>query len=361
MKTRPALPAMPGRQTSGPASRARRVALALLGAASATPAWAGSYTYTTLDAPGSQFTSPTAINDRGEVVGWFRPAAGAASANAGFAWRGGTFSVVAVPSPSPSAGSFLWDVDDAGIAVGQYGDVLGGDRPLIFRTSDGSLRLPNSISPPATVTELRSINRHKVAVGAVSSNMGQSAYGLILAGNVATPVTVPGASVVLLERINDAGTVLGTYLTQGYHDFVLASGQVTDIGAPPGSSYSVATSLGEDGKVIGWAQFATRVSGFVYDGQAFTVFSYPGAALTTPVARNAAGIFGTSLAPNSTSYQGFVKNAGGYHAISVPGSTSTAIAAANRRGDFAGSYQDSAGATHGFTATCAPDQAPCTQ
>jgi probable HAF family extracellular repeat protein len=76
-------------------------------------------TFSTIDVPGAQFTSPNDINNAGQIVGWFFDNGGPAH---GFLYVGGTFSRIDVPG---AFGTLPQGINNAGQIVGWFGDSKG--------------------------------------------------------------------------------------------------------------------------------------------------------------------------------------------------------------------------------------------
>jgi autotransporter-associated beta strand protein/probable HAF family extracellular repeat protein len=86
--------------------------------------------YTSLSVPGSVFTFPTGINDKGQIVGgWSNPGAGVLID--GFLYSNGVFTTLNVPG---STYTNAWGINEEGQIVGDYADA-SGVHP--FRYSNG--------------------------------------------------------------------------------------------------------------------------------------------------------------------------------------------------------------------------------
>ncbi len=121
-------------------------------------------------------------------------------------------------------------------------------------------------------------------------------------------MSVPGASTIFVEAINDRGEVVGSY-----------------------------TENGDD-------------YGFVYDNGTLTTLSVPGATDTSVTAINDRGEI-AGIYDDSSGYHDFVYDNGTYTTLNVPGAVGFTNVAINNRGEVAGAYEDSSGTRQGFLAT----------
>ena len=150
-----------------------------------------SYTYTTIDPPGSVLTQAIGINDSNQIVGAYRLAGGS---DHGFLLSGGTYTTFDFPGNITSA----YAINNTGQIVGAY--QLTG----------------NTNATPQ--------------------------HGFLLSGGAFTSIDVPGATQTLATGINDAGQIVGQYNdATGTHGFLLNGGVFTTINVP-----------GETGTIAYW-------------------------------------------------------------------------------------------------------------
>src|SRR5262245_4920956 len=150
--------------------------------------------------------------------------------------------------------------------------------------------------------------------------------------------------------INDSGQVVGTY---GYeadaHAFLYSGGIYTTIDVP-GSTYSVAIDISNDGKALLYENNTLSYSydSYVYENGAYTLLAFtpvgyqPGDVVTTGAAISDAGVVGYSYDPvwyadGQAQYQGFTYENGVYTAINVPGAQYTVADGINDSGQVVGS------------------------
>ena len=230
-----------------------RVLAVAAAAAPTRPARAGSFTYVTIDPPGSRLAQISGLNERGDVVGYFED--GTRRGEHGFVWRGGAFWIV--DGPGTTGGTYLTAINENGVAVGYTG--LQG---LVFNTR---LRATHVIRRDYLVAGISNLN---VIIG----NSQSANLGLVdIAGSFA-PLAPPGAGDSHLIAIDGAGTILGqSGLDSG---FVYAGGRFTTIPKYRGYGPARYVAIAPSGKVVGYYGNGPAL---VFDGTATVTFDYPGA------------------------------------------------------------------------------------
>jgi probable HAF family extracellular repeat protein len=123
-----------------------------------------SYTFTTIDVPGSISTVTTGINDRGQIVGRFRDAAGGPH---GLLIDGATLTTIDVPG--------IPETTEAN-AINNSGQIVG-----IFRDATGAL------------------------------------HSFLKDGDMFTTFDVPGAASTFASGINDRGQIVGFFIKALQH------------------------------------------------------------------------------------------------------------------------------------------------
>lgn len=88
---------------------------AILCIAAERPVLAGSYTFTTIDAPAAIGTFLNGINDSGQIVG--------TAETYSFLLSGGTYNII---NPPYSEGATATGINDSGQVVGNFGDTASG-------------------------------------------------------------------------------------------------------------------------------------------------------------------------------------------------------------------------------------------
>jgi len=159
------------------------------------------------------------------------------------------------------------------------------------------------------------------------------------------------------SKINDSGQVVGTY---GYdsdaHAFLYSGGNYTTIDVP-GSIYSEAIDISNDGKAL--LHTGSYNDGYyLYDNGAYTLLTdtpvgyQAGDVFTIGAAISDAGVVGYTYDPawyadGQAQYQGFTYENGVYTAINVAGAQDTRALDINDSGQVVG-VDDLNGISHGF-------------
>jgi len=162
----------------------------------------------------------------------------------------------------------------------------------------------------------------------------------------------PGAAQTVLNGINDAGLVVGTYIdSQGNsHGFYLKNGQTTPL-AVPGADDTSPAGINNHGVVVGVYDtfLGGPVTGFQMKGNTVTTIQYPGAVNTYPLAINDAGAI-VGLYYDGTNDHGFMEYRGSYTKLEPPGASSSEARGINNSGEIVGEYRPSVNAEgEGFT------------
>jgi len=255
-----------------------------------------SYSFTTIDVPGSIETNALGNNDAGDIVGAYRTADNKVH---GFLLSGGTYTTI--DPPGGTAGTSAVGINNAGQITGTYG--IDGFRDWGYLFDSGSY---TTINPPGSVENgANKINSFgQVAGGFSTGGFLIDQHGYVYSGGAYTILDVPGASDTAASGINDSGDVVGMYFDGQRHGF-LWSGGTYSLFDVPGSTSSQATAINNSGQIVG-----------IYNGS-----------------------------------HGYLLSGGAYTTIDVPGSIYTEADGINNLGQIVGTYQDSNGRWHGFVAT----------
>src|SRR6266540_4169157 len=181
---------------------------------------ADSYTFTAIDVPGATVTVVSGINDRGEVVGWYRTGSSGDpdSADHGFLLAHGHFTTIDVPG---SRGTVAEGINNRGEIVGYYFDQAAAQRGFLL------LRGVFTTIECGAFTEPRGINDRGDIVGRLEN------HGFLFSKGKCTTIDFPGASFSSAFGVNNAGQVVGFYSdATGRHGFLLVHGAFTTIDPP---------------------------------------------------------------------------------------------------------------------------------
>jgi probable HAF family extracellular repeat protein len=275
--------------------------LAGLVLAASASAWALTYSFTTIDVPGSIATIAYGINQSGEVVGDYFDTN---THSHGLLVSGGGFSTFDVPG---ALNTVVTGINAAGDIVGISEEAAGPTHSFLF--SDGSFSLlyvPGSIR-----TDAFDINEAGQVVGSYTDAERGGSHGFLFSNGSYTTLDVPGSIATGAFGINEAGQVVGTYAnapTGPNHGFLFSNGSYTTLDVP-GSSSTIAQDINQAGQVV--------------------------------------GSYNTLAGPS----HGFLFSNGSYTTLDVPGSFNTDAYGINDVGQVVGSYNEPEGPTRGFIAT----------
>ena len=152
-----------------------------------------------LNVPGATSTNAANLNDRSDVVGFYT----ASGRTHGFVWANGVFQTVDIPHSQ----TFIRGINNLGQVVGDYIDLSGRDHGFI-RYPDGSF----------------------------------------------SPIDFPGAQATFAEDIDDDGDVVGGYrVGQGQsQSFLLKNGRISPFEVPFPSTRTAVLGLNQKGQITGF-------------------------------------------------------------------------------------------------------------
>lgn len=243
------------------------------------------YSFVALNYPGATITFPMAMNNVGQVVGYWGNPGQATSGN--FVYSAGNFSSISTPG-TPTG------INDNGQIVGTYyPDPTNQYVYHGFLYSGGSYTTIDY--PGSTATSASGINASGQIVGSYIDQAGNSQSFLDSAGSFSTIVYPNNPYVTSLAGINTSGQIVGeefNYL--GQYGFVDSSGSfisITDPTAGPSGPLTYAMGINDSGEVAGYyIDQAQAVHGFIYSGGSYTTIDYPGIALGSLMGTQITGI-----------------------------------------------------------------------
>ncbi|MBA3963911.1 MAG: hypothetical protein H0X40_18705 [Chthoniobacterales bacterium] len=182
-------------------------------------------------------------------------------------------------------------INDSGNVVGGYvlpnQDYASG----FERLADGSFA---SIIVPGSgvyLTYPTAINNQGTVAGWYEADTPFGAHGFFLSGGVYTTFDHPAASgsITHILGLNDAGDFVGVYAAdQGiYHAFASIGGQLSEI-TIPGATYVEADDINNKGDIVGWYNTTQTSSGFRLESDG--TLRYP----IKPSGNTSAILFGTN-------------------------------------------------------------------
>jgi uncharacterized membrane protein len=262
---------------------------------------AGAFDFTTIDVTGATTTAPQGINASGDIVGSYV----AGGVTRGFLLKNGSVETIEVP------GALL----TVARGIGPGGEIVGNYRP------------PNAAS-------------------FVSFGFRRRPDGKF------DPVSFPGYSHVIPQRVLPNGTVLGC----AHENDLMASMVGMRIGSKGTDAISAFASMHngatpDERRIVGlYANMdaGNRGEGYYIDDGIFTPFLIPGSTSTAAWDVNPRGDI-VGVFQNASGTHGFLMSASGYTTIDFAGATATRAFGINARGDIVGTYVQG-GVTHGFLA-----------
>jgi uncharacterized membrane protein len=254
----------------------------LLGVAWPSPALGEIYTFATIDVPfpGAFQTSPTGINDSGEIAGFylttglvphgFLLSGGDFSTfdsptgftdflginnqgqivgydgRAGFVLTGGQFDVISVPGSTFTSAQ----------GINNIGQIVGDT--IVSNTATGFLLTDGNFSLISGTTRALGINDLSQIVGTVGT------HGYLFTSGVFSPIDVLGALNTIPVDINNRGDIVGFYVEPSLilHGFILNQQGFTTIDFP-GSSSTQVFGINNQGQIVGVYQDASGSHGFL--------------------------------------------------------------------------------------------------
>jgi probable HAF family extracellular repeat protein len=261
----------------------------------------------TLDVPGATVTYPDAVNNFGQIAGFFQDAMGVH----GFVVAPFLGLTRIDPPYGPLDNSYF------GIGINDFGQLVG----------------------QALVTN--------------SSGRVVGSTGFLDSFGSFTKVNVPNASITQPLGINDTGQIIGFYVDQsGTHGFLRTNGVFKTIQDPNASGASIPFGINNFGHIVGWFDEGAATHGFLYRNGVFTTIENP----VAPDATFATGINDlgqiVGFYIDATGFHGFVDTNDIFTTLDDPSANGggTFAYAINDRDEVVGQFGN-----HGFMTTSEDD------
>jgi hypothetical protein len=259
---------------------------------------AQNYSFTNIDYPGAMYTFPQAVNDSGQVVGYWGDSQGN---NHGFYWDGINFTSIDYPG---AGATFAVGINNAGVISGFY-----------------------------------------------LTDMGTQAHGFILDNGTFTSYDYPGfAGQTNGEGINNHDVTVGYYGSGGSTGFFNNNGSFSSFGYPD-ACWTVPYSLNDSEQAAGdyRADCSTGFLGFFYSNGTFTTLQYPDATETYAAGINNNGVVAGYSTVNDPPYLvAWLWQNGTFTAVATNEHYVEPFGI-NNNGQLVGVYEPNT--THGFLAT----------
>lgn len=260
------------------------IAVGAWAAALATPVEAApaaqAYTFHTIgDGKDPTFNQLLAMNDSGQIAGYFGSGADAKHPNVGYVANApygvGTFKVTNFPG---AAQTQVIGINDSGSLAGFYADPVGDNFGFV-RYRGQFIAVVDPATPAATAAapafnQLLGLNNNGQAVGEYNDSAGNAhSYLFNFHADTFTAITVPGAASVTVTDINLAGTEVGYYSPASGpgRAFLRQANGVMKTWAQPGASATRDYGINDAGRVVGSYDIGTgdalKTYGFVRQNQ----------------------------------------------------------------------------------------------
>jgi probable HAF family extracellular repeat protein len=271
-----------------------------------------------------------AINDRGQIVGTsyvdqndpvFKP----------FLWSAGRMTELPCPGAARMGGATA--INGRGQVVGWCGDARPGEgKTHAVLWVNAKPRLLGALGGSSVAVAL---NDRGQVVGA----SGRRAF-LWQDGRITDLGALRGAGTTVATAINERGQVAGT---SGRHAFIWQSGRLTDLGALGRDRFSEAVAINDRGQVVGlsFPSFDARVAGahraFVWHGGVLRDVGTLGGRSSSAAAINERGQVVGQSTTRSGAYRGFVwENGRMLDLAAIPSASVSYAVAINDRGQAVG-------------------------
>ena len=255
-------------------------------------------TFTTIDVPGASLTNAAAINNNGDIVGWYSPPG--TTFSHGFLLSGGSFTFFDYPGGYTTLAT---GVNDAQVVVGY--SYVTGESVNGFTYQGGAFNTIQIAGYPDTYAE--GIDKAGDIVGGYGFG---SANGFEQSGTKFRVVTPPGIQgTVAANAINSHGQIVGWSFDTSHTGFLFYNGKYYTLNVPNSLNYTLALGINDNGIVVGWYLGCTPTCtehGFALMKGKYLSFDYPGAMGTYASGINNAGQIVGSYTFDQQTFHGFV-------------------------------------------------------
>lgn len=250
------------------------------------------YKYAFFEAtPDETYIVVTAINNNGDVVGYYNTTVNGQFVTTGFE-RMTTGTITSVVDPYSN------DSHDQANGINNTGEIVGdylynnGSAAFFQSYADiGGAFTTYSVDANQS-TEIFGVNDYGYFVGQYYT--GSVYHGFVDVAGTIVDIDVPSADYTYPESINNAGQITGLYAKDATYRGFLANekGRILESLNYPGAYYSIPGGINNHSVVAGYylgANGSTRWHGFTYEGGVYTAFNIPGASSTVPFGINDGG------------------------------------------------------------------------
>jgi probable HAF family extracellular repeat protein len=165
-------------------------------------------------------TTPIAINDAGQIVGWYEAPTPVGPRQQAFVWENGLFTALGTLEGGTS--SITSFISNSGVIVGLSFNADDRARPVVWERTDGEWvirELPGLVNFPFATGIAKSMNAAGEIVGAYTSTNGLEHATKWTASGPVDLGTLPGMPASAAADINSSGTIVGQ--SQSFDPFTL--------------------------------------------------------------------------------------------------------------------------------------------
>ena len=209
---------------------------------------------TAINTLGGNYGLANAINASGEIVGGSYLLAGPWHAFSTI--NGTTLDLGVLPGDAASQAN---GINASGQIVGNSYGASAISRAFLY--SDGKMQAIATLG--GAVSEAFAINDSGEIVGASSLPGDQTVHAFADIGGKVTDLGTLGGSISYALAVNNNGSVVGASQIAGnsaFHAFLYANGKMQDLGSLPGETNFIATSINNNGDIVGYA-YPTSATG----------------------------------------------------------------------------------------------------
>ena len=240
------------------------------------------YTFTTFTVPNAAVTAPFAINERGDVTGFYQETL--TSAQIGFLrLSSGETTTLLYPG---AIGSMATGINNLGVTAGTYWYQAGGTLAGFFYRL-GAYQNVFVNGYPASVSDINDLGYYIGSYGTSQTFMSFLASPT----DEITILQYPSGYRTGASWIKNNGEVIGTYLdgTGRIHTFIYSSASGYKTISIPGRPRAAITDINSSGVVVGGYFNGVTNQAFTYHGGQFRILAVPGATNSTATAINNKG------------------------------------------------------------------------
>jgi probable HAF family extracellular repeat protein len=225
------------------------------------------YSFLTINVPGTSYTVASGINKQAQIVG--------TADFHGFLYDHGVFASINVPGSTETE---LVGINDSREIVAQAGaefSYLDNNGTFTLIRNSGALTVATSINDAGQIAGYYLLS-------------GTPAQGFVDTNGIFTTINAPGTGGTFPQGISDTGAVVGTTNDEG--SFLYRNGAFTKINPPDGDVGILASGINGLGQIVGTLFDGNgKQHGFVDTGGVFTIVDIPGGSDLNVLGINDAG------------------------------------------------------------------------